>query len=299
MIGLRTDARDVLVTTANEAIPDLRHTLPPDSIWPPLLAAGVGGSFIGFVFHPAAFPIGAAIAFVVLTGWFWPRRDLRPDPPMTAPPPDDAPAGRPAIDVSGLPTSALGSRNPGWWGNTLFMVIETTTIALLVTSYFYTRQANDEWPPIQSNLGSSAIDPRPALGVATVDVLLLVASCLPAAWMHRAAKAKDRGQTAWGLATVVGCGALAILLRFVGFEGLRFRWDDNAYGSLVWAIVVMHLTYLIAAVLEVAVTLLWVLLYGIDEKKTLDVHLTTIYWYWMAGVWAVLYATVYWAPRIL
>ncbi len=40
-------------------------------------------------------------------------------------------------------------------------------------------------------------------------------------------------------------------------------------------------------------------LYGVDEERTLDVHLTTIYWYWMAGVWAVLYATVYWAPRIL
>ncbi len=65
------------------------------------------------------------------------------------------------------------------------MVIETTTVVLLVMSYFYTRQANDEWPPTQSNLGTSVVDPRPALGVATMDVLVLLASCLPAAWMHR------------------------------------------------------------------------------------------------------------------
>jgi len=43
----------------------------------------------------------------------------------------------PALDVSGLPQSALDRRSLVWWGNTLLLVIETTMFALLVASYFY------------------------------------------------------------------------------------------------------------------------------------------------------------------
>jgi cytochrome c oxidase subunit 1 len=75
--GLRTDVREVLVTTTNDAIPEHRHLLDDDSPYPPLLALVVGGAFIGFIFHPIAFPIGAGLAFFVLLGWFWPERDPR------------------------------------------------------------------------------------------------------------------------------------------------------------------------------------------------------------------------------
>ena len=44
---------------------------------------------------------------------------------------------RPTIDASRLPADAPDSRAPAWWGNVLFMAIETTTVALLLASYFY------------------------------------------------------------------------------------------------------------------------------------------------------------------
>ena len=203
------------------------------------------------------------------------------------------------IDVSGLPTSAFDERSPVWWGNTLFMLIETTTVVLLVVSYFYTRQAMDQWPPTQSNAGTSSPSPYPALGLATLDLVLALASLVPAVWIDRAARRRDARSVARGLAIISAIGGLLILLRFAEFPGLRFRWDDNAYASTVWAALVLHLTYLIAAELEAVTTLVWVLLYGVDEHRAVDVTLTSIYWYWMAGVWAVLYATVYWVPRIL
>src|SRR5207248_1070724 len=51
------------------------------------------------------------------------------------------------LDVSDLPESGWDSNDPVWWGNLLAILIETTTIALLIASYFYLRRNFDEWPP--------------------------------------------------------------------------------------------------------------------------------------------------------
>ncbi|MDB5326058.1 MAG: hypothetical protein JWM57_1627, partial [Phycisphaerales bacterium] len=40
-------------------------------------------------------------------------------------------AGRRVIDVAELPVTVFGSRSPVWWGNTLMMCIESTTLLLL------------------------------------------------------------------------------------------------------------------------------------------------------------------------
>ncbi len=102
-----------------------------------------------------------------------------------------------------------------------------------------------------------------------------------------------------GLVIIGLIGVAATIMRFYEFSALQFRWDENTYGSLAWAILFMHLTYLIAATLEVGVTALWVSLYGLDEKLQADVTLCAEYWYWMAGLWVPLYLVVFVAPRLL
>jgi hypothetical protein len=52
-------------------------------------------------------------------------------------------------------------------------------------------------------------------------------------------------------------------------------------------------------VIEVALVLVWFLLYGFGESLAVDVTLTAVYWYWTAGTWLVLYTVVYWLPRIV
>jgi len=41
------------------------------SIYPFLLSLVVGGVFIGFIFTAWMMPIGMALTFIVLFGWFW------------------------------------------------------------------------------------------------------------------------------------------------------------------------------------------------------------------------------------
>lgn len=205
----------------------------------------------------------------------------------------------PTIDATALPPTAFDTRTPIWWGNTLLILIETTTVALLVVSYFYEWQYDPQWPPTQSNQGTFVPSTFPGLGFSSLDLLIALASLAPAVWLDRAARHRDADRVARGLALVTGLGCALIVLRFAEFSALGFRWDDNTYASVVWGLLFVHLTYLIAGVLENAVTLAWVLLYGVDDHRALDTTLTVIYWYWAVGVWVVVYATVYWAPRVL
>jgi cytochrome c oxidase subunit I+III len=76
--GLSTEAREVLITTTHDAAPDHRYHMAADSLWPLILALITAGSFIGFIFHPAAFPIGVTLVLVSLAFWFWPTKEPQP-----------------------------------------------------------------------------------------------------------------------------------------------------------------------------------------------------------------------------
>jgi cytochrome c oxidase subunit I+III len=71
--GLRVDARELLVTTLTEAMPDLREPSPADSVWPFLAAVAVGATFFGSIFTPWAVIWGLGPVAVTLIGWFWPK----------------------------------------------------------------------------------------------------------------------------------------------------------------------------------------------------------------------------------
>ncbi|HEX2220033.1 MAG TPA: cytochrome c oxidase subunit I [Gemmatimonadales bacterium] len=70
--GLRTDMREILVTTMLDAEPDNRMRLPEPSIWPLLAALATGVTFITLIFTPWGLPVGAVLITIAFTGWGWP-----------------------------------------------------------------------------------------------------------------------------------------------------------------------------------------------------------------------------------
>jgi cytochrome c oxidase subunit I+III len=74
--GLRSDRREVLVTALMDAEPDHRDVLPGPTIWPLVLAFGVGVTFIVGIFTPWGVPLGAVPCAVALIAWFWPWGDM-------------------------------------------------------------------------------------------------------------------------------------------------------------------------------------------------------------------------------
>jgi cytochrome c oxidase subunit I+III len=71
--GLRTDVREVLITTMLDAEPDSRHRHPEPTIWPLLTGVATAVTFITLIFTPWGLVIGLPLLFLALLGWTVPR----------------------------------------------------------------------------------------------------------------------------------------------------------------------------------------------------------------------------------
>ena len=78
--GLKTDKRELLVTTAIDALPDLRDPSPPPNGWPFFTAIATTIAFVGSIFTPWAVIWGGLLMAVPLILWFWPHDPLEPRP---------------------------------------------------------------------------------------------------------------------------------------------------------------------------------------------------------------------------
>jgi cytochrome c oxidase subunit I+III len=73
--GLRSDMREVLVTTLLDAEPDHRHRHPQSTMWPLLAGVSTGVLFITLVYTPWGVVIGVVPLALSLIGWGWPTDD--------------------------------------------------------------------------------------------------------------------------------------------------------------------------------------------------------------------------------
>ena len=71
--GLRTDRRELLVTSVVEALPVARESSAPHSVWPFWAAIATSIMLIWSMFSPWAVVWGAIPIAISLIGWFWPK----------------------------------------------------------------------------------------------------------------------------------------------------------------------------------------------------------------------------------
>ena len=71
--GLRTDRRELVVTTLSTATPEAREASPRNSIWPLWTAIATSVMLIWSIFTPWAVAWGWIPVAVALIGWFWPK----------------------------------------------------------------------------------------------------------------------------------------------------------------------------------------------------------------------------------
>src|ERR1041384_7337986 len=151
---------------------------------------------------------------------------------------------RAVIDISELPHHEFDTYDPVWWGNNLLIAIETSMFALLIATSFYLRQNFTLWPPPLAQLTAS-LRPLPELGYGTANTILLLLGCIPMVLADLAARRGDRETAKIGLVKIglVICaivGFIALVLRSFEYSAVYFRWDSNAYGSVVWFMLGMH-----------------------------------------------------------
>ena len=140
---------------------------------------------------------------------------------------------RGVMDLRGLPDVVFGPRDIMWWGTLGFVLIEGFTLVLCAAAYIYVTQNFATWPPEHT--------PLPSLGAPTAQVVVMLASLIPALWTSRAAHRYDLGAVRIGL-TIATVFALAIvgLRMWELLVSLNVKWDANVYGSVQWLVLGAH-----------------------------------------------------------
>jgi heme/copper-type cytochrome/quinol oxidase subunit 3 len=181
---------------------------------------------------------------------------------------------------------------PNWWGNRLMIFVEGAAFAILAVSYFYIWRNFDAWPPPRTHL--------PDLGVSSINILVLAVSAAPFWNVARLSRRHERPVLVgvW-LAVGVLFGIAAIVLRVLEFTSLHTRFDSNAYGSITWAILAVHLAHLLAGTLQALLIALVMFVGPVEEKHFTDARVVAVYWYFIVISWVVLYTIVFIAPRLV
>jgi len=194
-------------------------------------------------------------------------------------------------DLSSLPDYNFGPTSLGWWGVFGFMLIEGMGFVLALGVYFYLVPFEHRWPPVPVR--------PPSLGWGTAFTVVGLLSLLPNAWLDRRAHRQDLRAVQWGMTLMSALGLVLLVLRAFEFTALNTRWDQTAYGSIVWALIALHTTHITTDVYDSLVLNVLVFVRKVDGRKFSDVSDNALYWYFIVASWVVLYMVIYWTPRWL
>ncbi|MDF2767145.1 MAG: cytochrome oxidase subunit [Rhodospirillales bacterium] len=196
---------------------------------------------------------------------------------------------RAVSDVSELPTYAFGSRVTMWWGTLAFCVLEGTGFALGIAAYLYLAYLNPEWP-------LSA--PHPDLFWSTAHTMLMIVSLLPNRLVQQAARREDLIKVRLLLVVMVAIGIVLAGFRVMEIAALHVRWDENAYGSILWMLLGLHTVHLVTDVVDTFVVAVLMFTRHAFGKRFSDVDDNAFYWDFVALSWLPIYLLLYWGPRL-
>ena len=192
------------------------------------------------------------------------------------------------IDVRHMPSFAFSHRTLMWWGTLGMIAIEGTVFALLVVAYFYIRSQHSTWP---------LAGQPPEFWWGTANTVVMLMSMAPNYWTKKAAERQNLREVKLGMGMCLGFAIFFLAIRIFEFRGLHVRWDDNAYGSLVWTLLGAHTIHLVTDVFDTIV--LWVLSFTDrwEPRRFSDVSENAMYWYFVVLAWLPIYAVIYVASR--
>jgi cytochrome c oxidase subunit I+III len=170
------------------------------------------------------------------------------------------------------------------------MLLEGVGFVSLLVTYLYLWRNAETWPPTGTLV--------PDLGVSTVNLVVLIVGIVPMWHVAHIAPRQDKTRAigSW-LLVCAAFGITSAVLRLFEFSSVHTRWDSNAYGTIVWTVLVVHFAHIVAATLETLA--LGVLMFRgpVDEKHFADVRVNARYWYFVALSWVAFYAIVLVSPR--
>jgi cytochrome c oxidase subunit 3 len=193
-------------------------------------------------------------------------------------------------DLAQLPTHGFGPKSLTFWGVIAFFLIEGTGFALAIGAYFFLEGLETSWPP----------DPwlPPKLLAGTLFTILILLSEIPNTIVKRASERHDLATVKRYMLILLPIFAGLMVLRGFEFASLNVWWTDNAYGSILWALLVLHTTHIGTDIVDTLVlTGLMFTKHSAENRRLVDVSENAMYWRFVWLCWLPIYALIYWVPR--
>jgi len=194
-------------------------------------------------------------------------------------------------DLADLPTHKFGPSSLTWWGIIAFMVIEGGFFMLTFAAYFFLMGHEQGWPP-------EGRQPPDVLAGSLFTIVILLSE-IPNTMIKKAARAGDIPAVRQLIVVMAAVGAILLVIRGFEFNSLNCRWTDDAYGSIIWALLLLHTTHLITDWGDTIV--LGALMYtpvAYEGRRQVDVDENSLYWRYVWLLWIPIYLMIYWVPRL-
>ena len=193
-------------------------------------------------------------------------------------------------DVAPLPTHAFSHRSLTWWGIVGFMVIEGVAFAIAFAAYFFLSSQEQSWPPPPWL--------PPDLLAGTVFTVVMLLSEIPNSMVKKAAESHDTHKVRKLLPVIVAIGAVLLIIRGFEFSSLNISWTDNAYGSIIWALLVLHTAHILTDWIDTGVLMFLMRTpLGFEGRRLVDTDENSLYWRFVWISWLPIYLLIYWLPR--
>ena len=194
-------------------------------------------------------------------------------------------------DVADLPNYKFGPSSLTWWGIIGFMVIEGAAFGLAFAAYFFLMGHEQGWPPE----GRAA----PDVLAGTLFTILILVSEIPNTMIKKAAEAHDVPAIRRLLPVMVAIGIVLLIIRGFEFNSLNVRWTDNAYGSIIWALLLLHTSHILTDWFDtVVLTFLMRTPLAYEGRRLVDTDENSLYWRYVWLLWIPIYLMIYWVPRL-
>jgi cytochrome c oxidase subunit 3 len=192
------------------------------------------------------------------------------------------------LNARQMPSYSHGNRSPIWWGTLGFAAAEGMGFAMAVGAYFYLVFVNGNWP-------LSA--PAPGLLWSSLFTVVMLASLWPNYMAKRHGEQENLAKSRRDLVIMSVVGLVLLGLRIFELGSLHVRWDQNAYGSILWFLLGLHTLHLVTDLGDtIVLTVLMFTKHG-HGKRFSDIGDNAFYWYFVVASWVPIYLIVYWFPR--
>ena len=174
-------------------------------------------------------------------------------------------------------------------GAAVFIVSESMFFMGLFMAYFYLRADTTVITP--SNQPA-----HPSIVLPLINTLILAVSVAAMTWAERSIARNSRRQLVIGTAIAAGLGLVFLAVQSVEFASLAsvgFTPSSSAFGSTFFALLLFHVLRVFAGIAFMVIVLIRALIGQFSQNRRSAVQACTLYWYFIAVVWLVVFAVLY------